>query len=117
MKYLLPLIACMFLCGCGDDPTISLAGNGITSTDVNPRTINLSTQVVEVVKYEDVIPWFENHKNVSIESIASIDRAGHGLTNGYIIIYRNLTVTVEKSAREVALEKLSATDKEALGIK
>jgi hypothetical protein len=121
MNYLFIFIALIALIACSDksniDPSttndlIDKSGAG----SVIPHTIELANQTLTVVPQSEFIVWVKAHKTAHIYSISSIAMGNYNNAVGYIIVWSSTVTTVEKSPKELALEKLTDADKKALGL-
>jgi hypothetical protein len=111
------LFVTLILISCNDQPTsYDVGGNSIT-LGYTPETIytNKAHQSFVVLSYDNVKKWLDSNSNAKIVSIACIGRSGSDAY--FILIFEPSDQVPEKSAKEIALEKLSPVDKEALGIK
>jgi hypothetical protein len=119
MKYITCFAFLLLLCGCEETiSTDKLTKNlGSGALAVNEHQILLHSQAVEMVGIENIHEWLISHTNIVIDAMTTIVR-GNGYCAGYIVVYHTLDLPkVEKSARDVALEKLTPADRAALGIK
>jgi hypothetical protein len=116
-------ILVFMLAGCSVDKTDTVTGKELSLAGVsNIEDFNLklaSQQIVTIVGYYDIKPWLNtNKKKIKIDAISSIDNVGHGSTGAFLIVYTPLPEekVIEKTPKELALEKLTTEDKKALGI-
>ena len=118
MKYLLLIILCLLATSCEEtvnpNQITKVTGDGVTV--LVAQKIVLDTQKVQTVNQNEIIIWLKTHPHTIIDSITPIIQ-GNGWCIGYIVIYRETKSVVEKTNREIALEKLTEADKIALGLK
>lgn len=116
------IILCM--CSCDEDNSVYVNSNKITKnggggSEIVVQTIPMSEQTIDVVDVDNIVTWLKSHTNIIIDTMTCVDNSGYGRTSGFIIVYHKSTkpMPVEKTARQVALDKLTEADKQALDIK
>jgi hypothetical protein len=121
MKLSLLILVCLLASGCENTPSES--SDGLTyqfGSKVVEQSIESNTQVTTIVSIENFINWVKSHPYAHIDALTAIDTKSHGRTSGYIIIWTETSSKikkVEKTAREIALDKLSESDKLLLNLK
>lgn len=93
MKYLFSLFLILIIFGCGNDPlpTDKPMCNSSGDTIVEQELVT-ENQNISIIYHRRFNNWVETHKNVAIMSICPLDYAGHGITNGFIICWKPISV-------------------------
>jgi len=125
MKYMI-FIPLLFLAGCvvekqsmsqnpenSDVIVVDTSSGGI----MVEQKLTIATQTVETVSRDYIVTWIKDRPTIIIDSMVSVDYSVHGSCTGFIVIYRDTKVLVEKSAKDTALDKLNDEDKKLLGLK
>lgn len=119
MKLFILVIVCLFASGCEESINANklTKNHGYGPADAYEQKIVLDTQIVETISKDKLIGWIQSHKHIIIDSMASIT-VNNGYLVGYMVVYRETTPkNVEKTARDIALDKLSDADKVVLNLK
>lgn len=87
MRIILALLLLVCFTGCPNTP--KEIQSGIATTTEYSYT-NGANQHIVVVDYYTLDSWLKSHNNIRIEAISDVGRAGHGTTNAFIIVYREL---------------------------
>jgi len=86
------VVLCLFLVGCSSGPDnngLTVDGWGTSQGYVQNKTEvkNDTGQTIIIINYNDLKSWLESNKNVKIISICGVDRAIHGSTTAWLIVY------------------------------
>jgi hypothetical protein len=87
MKYLVLLLA-LFVAGC--DTTREDLGFKREETSQITRNVTYRFargQTMDFIDYDNFSKWADNHKNVRIECITSVNKGPEGSTNGFVVVY------------------------------
>jgi hypothetical protein len=95
------------------------AGASVLSIGYAPERIytNKAHQQFVVIKYDRVKAWMSENSNTKVLNITGLGIDGHGQDAYFFLFIEQPEQTPEKSAKDIALDKLTDSDKEALGIK
>lgn len=84
MRYLFVFVSMLVLSGC-INPAQDLGFQTKTGENISAKLS--SGQEVTYVEYEKFGAWLASHRSIHIDSLASVDKNGHGSTSGYMIVY------------------------------
>lgn len=100
MKYFTLVMLLVLFVGCEVQTTEQELGFAPSPTQVDELQAELTMefqggpqpllngQVIEYVNYYNFDDWLKEHRgNVWIQSMASVNRGGHGFTTGFMIVY------------------------------
>jgi len=88
------------LFGCSAPDNNGILSGGIDNDNGSVFVpLNIKTdygQAVVTISYKELKPWLESHRNIRITCISPIDKASHGSTTAFLIVYEPLAENPRK---------------------